>query len=81
MFWIVSCSNVKSGERAVFFEHYEKEHLFMTFEVNGHENLINFYSLLKGKGVQVGNIEDRALRETILSSLILTELNLMFGVS
>ncbi|MEK5391552.1 VOC family protein [Margalitia sp. FSL K6-0131] len=49
----------KSEERAMFLDQYGSEHFYMTFEVNGIEQLRNFHSFLKERGVSVGDIEDR----------------------
>ncbi|MFS1518849.1 VOC family protein [Bacillus sp. SCS-151] len=49
----------KQGERVGFLDYNGYEHFTMTFEVNGYSELANFHTLLKSKGVSVGEIEDR----------------------
>ena len=49
----------KEGVKAIFQDHRGNEHFFMTFEVDGIDQLRKLHSLLKEKGVTVGNIEDR----------------------
>ncbi|EOR21906.1 hypothetical protein A499_20733 [Niallia nealsonii AAU1] len=49
----------KEGVKANFQDHKGNEHFFMTFEVDGIDQLRKLHSLLKEKGVTVGNIEDR----------------------
>jgi catechol 2,3-dioxygenase-like lactoylglutathione lyase family enzyme len=49
----------KEGAKATFQDDKGKEHFFLTFEVDGIEQLQKLHSELKEKGVEVGVIEDR----------------------
>ncbi|MED3795758.1 VOC family protein [Niallia alba] len=49
----------KEGVKATFQDDKGNEHFFMTFEVDGIDQLRKLHFLLKEKGVTVGNIEDR----------------------
>ncbi len=49
----------KEGAKATFQDAKGKEHFFLTFEVDGIEQLQKLHSELKEKGVEVGAIEDR----------------------
>lgn len=49
----------QKGEKAAFQDGKDKEHFFLTFEVDGIEDLKKLHSVLMEKGVTVGDIEDR----------------------
>ena len=49
----------KEGEKAAFQDDKGKEHFFLTFEVDGLEQLKNLHLSLEEKGVKVEEIEDR----------------------
>lgn len=49
----------KPGERLAFEDIHGNLHFAMTFEVDGYEELSALHRFLKGKEVEVGEIEDR----------------------
>jgi len=49
----------KKGEKTTFQDYKGNEHFFMTFEVDGIDQLRTLHSLLKEKDVTVRDIEDR----------------------